>query len=313
MRHTIYPRGSPFAGGRGLVVVLLLLASAGLFGCEESLAPREHFEMPFTIYGVLSPDLDTQSVRLYVPEDFPTLGAPEPLDVDVTSTDLHTGERWAWRDTVLVEPNGQHEYVFWSTFRAAFDRTYRVEVVRRSDGVTSHAEVRIPPPVTVRIDDQGDALLEVYIEGEDFRALKPEAVYGVDKGGGPSCPLVRFPISYEERERRVEQGWLVTFNMVVDQDHILYRYNGVMYDGVTFCAGRCPSLNLRELELHVLVGDAVWDPPGGVFEAHILAQPQALDNVENGFGFIGGGYRIVEPLFPSREAVEDACFTYVWD
>jgi len=139
---------------------ILLLASTGLFGCEENLAPREHFETPFSLYGVLSPDLDTQSIRLYPLEAFPTLGSPERLDV----------------------------------------------------------------------------------EGEDIRTLKPAFEYAVSK---PRCPRLHYNISYQEKERRVEQGWQVNLNLV-----------------------------------------------------------------ENGFGFIGGGYRVTKSLFPSREAVEYACFVY---
>lgn len=94
------------------------------------------------MYGVLTPDRDTQSVRIYLPEDFPTLGSPEPLDVNVTSTDQQSGERRTWKDSVLVQPNGQYEHVFWSPFRAEFNREYRVEAVRRSDGATSFADRR---------------------------------------------------------------------------------------------------------------------------------------------------------------------------
>lgn len=103
---------------RCIVIVLLFAVIAIIVGCEENLAPPEHFDELFTMYGVLSPDLDTQSVRVYPMEDIPTLGSPEPLDVDLTSTDLTTGQRRTWRDTVLAEPDGAHEYVFWSPFRA---------------------------------------------------------------------------------------------------------------------------------------------------------------------------------------------------
>jgi len=294
-----------------VVVIVLVPVSTGLLGCEENLTPRAHYDaVPFTIYGVLSPDLDTQSVRLYVPEDFPSLGSSEPLDVDVSSTDLHTGERRAWRDTVLVEPNGQHEYVFWEPFQVELGHVYRVEVVRRSDGVMSYADVRIPPPVTVRIDDIQPPLgrVDVYIEGEAIRALKPEAEYTVRsihvlEVDTANTGLLRSTFSYEGREQRVEQGWVVTFDLVVDKEKMRFQY---MFDN------KCPVFILHNLELHVLVADATWDPPGGVFDLNTLSQPQTLSNVAGGFGFIGGGYRIERSLFPSREAVEAACFFYVW-
>jgi len=301
---------------RALIVLLVLLpVSAGLLGCEENLAPREPFGRPFSLYGVLSPDLPIQSIRLYPLEDFISLGSPKPPEVDVASTDLHTGERRTWRDTVLVDPNGQHEYIFWSPFRAEFGHTYRVEAVRRSDGATSHAEVRIPPPVRVRlVDDRDASALQVLIEGENIRALKPEAEYAVRAAGAlendtSTVPIFHYVVSYEGRERAVEQGWQVNFNMVVDFGKLVPLYSADIGGPLgKFCEG----LALYGLELHVLVGDAVWDPPGGVFDFDILVHPQTLSNVENGFGFIGGGYRVAESVFPSREAVEYACFVYVW-
>ena len=75
----------------------------------------------------------------------------------------------------------------------------------------------------------------------------------------------------------------------------------------------CHVLALRELNLHVIVGDTAWSPPDGDFDFDILAQPGTLQNVQNGFGFIGGGYRVKQPLYPSRKAVEEACFFYDLD
>jgi hypothetical protein len=74
----------------------------------------------------------------------------------------------------------------------------------------------------------------------------------------------------------------------------------------------CPILDLRQMVLNVLIGDAAWDPPGGVFDPDILSFPSAMSNVENGFGFVGSGYRLSQSLFPPRATVEYACFNYVW-
>jgi len=289
---------------RAILIIIVLLSTAVLPGCRDDLVPREHFETPFTIYGVLSPDLEMQSIRVYQVEDFPTLSSSKPLDVDVFSIDVDTGERTTWRDTVLVEPNGQHEFVFRAPFRAEFGHQYRVEVVRRIDGARSFAEVRVPELVTVRvIDDEDPSFTQVLIEGDDIRALKPVAVYSVDDLG-PSCELIRNQFSYQGREQRVATGWQVDLNMVVDQRDILFNCNGI----TVFPSGPCPQLVLRALDLRVLIGDQMWDPPGGTFDPNILSQPKTMTNVENGFGFIGAGYRVVAPLFPSREAVEYACF-----
>ena len=39
--------------------------------------------------------------------------------------------------------------------------------------------------------------------------------------------------------------------------------------------------------MQIRVLDANWDPPGGVFNPEVLAQPGAYSNVENGYGFFG--------------------------
>lgn len=279
----------------------LLLSVVLLIGCEEDLASHSDTSKPFTMYGVLSPDLDTQSVHVYVPEKFPTLGSSAELDVEVFSTDLESGERRTWTDSLIVQTNGQHEHVFWAPFRAEFDREYRIEAVRSSNGARSYADVRIPPPVTVRIKEETAPLLQVFVEGEDVRVLQPEFEYIV---GSPQRSAGEFSITvdYSAREQQVEEGWKVVANMIVDYEEIRF---------IVRADNRCRQvLALDTLKLHALVGDVAWDPPGGIFDANVLAVPDRMANVENGFGFIGGGYRIAELLFPSREAVESACFVY---
>lgn len=282
-------------GGKGA----LLLSIVFLVGCEEDLASQADTSKPFTLYGVMSPDLDTQAVRIYPVEGVPTLGSPEQLGADVYSINLETGEREIWKDSVLLEPNGQFAHVFWAPFRPEFGRTYRVEAVRRSDGAMSFAEVRIPPPATVRIDESDAPHLHVIVEGEQIRASQPIAEYVIGAGE----PWRRYEVSYVGTEDEIAGGWTVTFNMIVDYD--LIRFHIRSGDG--YCFDYVP---LYGLTLHMLVGDAVWNPPGGLFEPNVLSVGRTMNNVENGYGFIGGGYALEKSLRLSQEAVELACFTY---
>ena len=50
---------------------------------------------------------------------------------------------------------------------------------------------------------------------------------------------------------------------------------------------------LTALGFQVRILDKNWDPPEGVFNLKVLAQPGALSNVNNGYGFFGsiGVYR----------------------
>ncbi len=292
--------------------VVLLLLYAGLIGCTEELTPRDHFEQPFSVFGVLSPDLDTQSVRVYPLENFPTLGTAEALeDIVVTSTDRETGEHRTWQGSVVVEENGQHEFLFEAPFRAAYDRRYLVEVQRRSDGARSFAEVRIPPRATVRIAGEARGKLDVRIEGDGIQALTPEVEYFVRAVNFEVEPGILIPIAYRlaYKRQQVEGGGQVKIDMVADR----WRLQGLYYADTHAMLGvRCRALAVLDMSIHALVGDSVWNPPDGVFDPNVLARPGTLQNVQNGFGFIGGGYRIHEQLRPSREVVEEACLYYTW-
>ncbi len=281
-------------------MLTILLLAAGSAGCEEDPASGVEADVPFSLYGVVSSDLDTQSVRVYPLENTPTFGVPEHLEVDVYSTDLQTGVRRTWGDSTVVDSRGRYGHVFWAPFRAEHGRTYRVEAVRRSDGSTSFTEVRVPAPVTVRIDERDAPLLHVLVEGDGVRMAKPEALYvvGVDE------PAVQYNIRYHGTEQQNHGQWRTTFNMIVDYDFIRFHFAHGPY-----CFSRPP---LFALKLRAQIGDVVWDPPGGAFDPNVLSVGRTMSNVQNGHGFVGGGYFLEAALKPSRETVESACFTYAF-
>lgn len=296
--------------------IALLLLAATFLGCEADLPTRDHFETPFSIYGVLSPDLDTQSVRVYATEDFPSLGSAA-IDAVVTSKDLTTGETRTWKDSAIVDPNGQYEHVFWSPFRAEYGHRYHIEVNRPSDGARASAEARVPTLVTVRLDQSQSPNLYFTIEGDGFLALKPEAVYSLERPPFPPIyyPILTYSISYEGQQEKIADGWMFHIRMHFDHDKVEPWY---LLDTKTQKIPElgCWQLILHHLRFRTVVGDSIWNPPGGVFDAHILSHPKVLShpgvmsNVENGFGFVGGGYRIDEDLNLPRSAVEAACFIY---
>lgn len=282
-----------------------------LLGCEENLAPRGFLDVSYSLYGVLSPDLDTQSVRLYPVEAFPHL-TPESLGVAVASTDLVTGEETVWQESIVSSANGDTEHIFWAPFRAEYGHTYRIEAARPDSPVNTFAEVRIPDPVTVHILDPDTVLFRVSIEGGGIRVFKPEVVYGVRKSlrarTGPAGPVRSIPVSYQGTEQATADGWTIAVNLHLDRWIVQGEYTAEFRSGGI----ACPLLDLIDLELHVVVGDAPWDPPQGVFDPNVLSHHRALTNVQNGFGFIGGGYRIEAPLRPSQMVVEKGCFFYDW-
>ncbi|GAB5520417.1 MAG: hypothetical protein RhofKO_26680 [Rhodothermales bacterium] len=296
---------------RRLLLVCLLPLGLLVLGCEENLAERDLFEAPFTLYGVLSPQLDTQAVRVYPIEDFPTLGTAEPLGATLTSTDLATGEVRTWRDSVLQAPNGQIEHVYWSRFRPAYDTAYRIDIIRDADGAHSHATVHVPPRVHMRLLTPDSLKQRILIETGDFRALTPRVEYTVGWGEFASDPVLRYFVNYAGLEIKAREGWVVDVNFGPERRRIENWY--LADTGSPPPPRPCPYVGLLDFSLHVIVGDSVWNPPGGLFDANVVSEPNTLTNIANGFGFIGAGYTLETHLRPSRKAVEDACYYYVWD
>lgn len=298
-------------------ISIILLTGLFVFGCEEDLNLRADHPEPFTLYGVISPDLDTQAVRVYPIENFSQLALNLPHGITFTSTDLDTGERIIWQDTILTQPSGQQDLAFWSPFRAEFGHRYRVEARRASDGAASFAETHIPAPVTVRITELGspsisEVFLRITVAGEGFRALKPEIAYRIRYTALPHL-IYTYRLSHQGTEFPVEEGWAFDFNFYLDRYNVQGMYNvDLLKRGILPNCIRCSIIDLLDMDLHLVVGNADWDPPFGRFDANLLSHQDALTNVENGLGFVGGGYRIAEDLRPSRKAVEDACFTYIW-
>ena len=285
-------------------------------GCEEDLGLRQEVAEPFTLYGVLSPDLDTQSVYVFPQAAFPGQAHPETLDAVFTSTHVATGEQRVWRDSVVANAIGEPVHIFWSPFRAQYGERYLIEVQRQGDGAQSHAEVRIPPLVRPRLEEPpteafGKSFIKISFDGERLRLLRPEIDYEVQmpqiegsSGGGPRTRLT-IRRTYEGTERPFDSGWQFTFDLGSERFFVQGTYNVELH---ALTGIRCEMIELISMTLHAIVGDSLWDPPKGRFDANLLSHHQALDNVENGLGFVGGGYRIRERIQPSREAIEKACF-----
>lgn len=252
--------------------------------------------------------MDTQSVREYPVEAYPTLGNPDPFSANVYSTDLETGQRLRWNDTLLTEPSGQYSHIFWAPFRAEYGHIYNVEVIRSSDGARTFADVRVPNPVTARIGDQSSArAVELIIEDPNIRALNAEVEYVLGNIFS-TCDILRNTFSYKGQERLVENGWLVEVNLVENRFDLLFDCGGI----TTIPRPYCPPgyVPIHPIDLHLLIGDAAWNPPGGVLSPHIISQPGVMTNVENGFGFVGAGYRTVIRFYPADETLQKACFAY---
>jgi len=64
---------------------------------------------------------------------------------------------------------------------------------------------------------------------------------------------------------------------------------GMVFSILQIQPGRTPVF-LDHIEARVFVVSEEWESPVGSFDPELLVQPGTFSNVENGFGFVGGGY-----------------------
>ncbi len=278
-----------------LIGLLVVTASCG----DTFIDPFDNDGQFFTIYGYLDVIQTEHAVRV-----IPVTRTPEhitspsddqaTIDAVVTSTDLSTGQKITWQHTLEKLDDGTYGHIFRAAFLVQPARSYRLEV-RRSDGATATAETRVPfiseasrfrrDPVQVTPDSV--VTLDVYLSDVPS-PWKIESLYLMGNEtpqGSPYTPLQsRFYVSYgRSGERTDDEGWHVQISISEDQAPVRaaieeFRRQGI-YDDT--------PLVLRSMGIRIRILDANWDPPEGVFDPEVLAQPGRLSNVENGHGFWG--------------------------
>jgi len=264
---------------RRALAPLALAALALLAGCDDEVPVPEDIAAYFTLWGALDPTTDQQAIRVVpiVPvssEGGP--GASPDVEATVTSTDLQTGETVTWRDSVVTFSNGTTGHVFVAGFRPAYDRFYRVEVVR-DDGATTTATLQTPPSVQpARQPTQyplGDVLMAVYWPGAP-QLNDIEVVYTLEDG---DCEVFDYVVPFAGDAEPFEFGWVTTIHLPAESQRVL----GLL--------GNRPHA-VRRMEVRAEVASEDWRPPGGVFDPEVLVEPGTFTNVERGFGLVGGAY-----------------------
>ena len=278
----------------GAWAVLACVLVLSLSACEEDVVAVLGTDLPFSMFGVLTPQQDTQWVRVFPVEGRLEPAPPGPLDARFTSTDLLTGETQVWQDSLIQEGNDQFAHVFWSAFVAPFGRAYRLEVVR-SDGAASGVVVTVPPPASLVMPERTElapAILPVFVQGDVPNLIRIEVTYRYRFRAPTGIEVGTATVSYDGKQRRVTGGWSIDVTPRAD----LRAIQRVLEQTIT--VDRQIGLKLAKLTLQLIVANAEWDPPGGVFDADVLVQPGTLSNVENGFGFVGAGYRLLDTWVP---------------
>jgi hypothetical protein len=262
-----------------------------LAGCDERITAVTGTDLPFTLYGLLSPDLDAQKALIYPVEGTLLPRGTEPLDAVVRSINLETGGEHVWRDSLVTDALGLHEHVFEGPFQAEFGHAYRLTVTR-SDGATSTVETTVPPATNIRTGPAvvypGVVTLPAIVEGGAPHILKPIVVYFVTYravDGGPT--QLDVAVDYNGKQRLTDEGWVVSINLAGDYETI---ERAAVTKELT-ALDRTFGIRIDAIKLQLIVASMEWNPPGGDFDPEVIVQPGTMSNVENGHGFLAAGYR----------------------
>lgn len=298
-----YPSSGGFRRAAG-VACAVMLAIFSLTACEDEVVAVTGTDNPFSMYGVISPQLDSQWVRVFPIEDRLVPAKPEPLDAQVVSTNLTTGEEHIWRDSIIVDFANQYAHVYWAPFAAMYDHSYRIEV-RRADGANSSVMVTVPgraelalgtPQVQagsvvqpVLVDQAVPKLIEIYV---DYRiAYRP-----TDRDQIVTDVVT---VQYVLEHVREGDGWLIPVDLEDDYDAVA----GIVFDELEVGIDQTIGIILLSATTRLIVANEEWDPPAGVFDPEMIVEPGVLDNIENGFGFVGAGYRLQLEWLPPRNII----------
>lgn len=294
--------------GRILYLLTAVTVSFLILGCEENITAVTGTDQAFSLYGVLRPVADTQYISIYPITDLLAPTEPEPLEGTVTATDQTTGESYELRDSLVLEENGHYAHFAWMPIRARYGHTYRIRVENLENQVST-TEVTVPQEASLEIREPEETFSvgvtnPVFVTEEVPRLMNVEVEYHIKFAEGePQATTTRMTVSYNDEPREMDGGWIVDVNLSNDFEKLRSRLQILGDWSVSY------GIALLDMTIRLAVVNEEWDPPGGNFDDDVLVQPGTMSNVENGFGFVGAGYRLEEQWRPSAEYLEAAGWT----
>ncbi len=261
---------------------LLLLFSA----CEDSfIDPFDNDGRYFTIYGFIDELESNHAVRVIPVTRTPArivspTDAAANIDAMVSSTDMRTGQIIVWRHNLEELSDGTYGHIFRASFRPVPGTTYEL-TVERNDGIKTTATTKVPRlPITIPAPDTLFYPYEISPDsGWSQEVYLPDIASPWDIIVTYDLEGVRVRLPYGRPGERTEAGgWRFNIDMSADAPRIR-QYFGISESQ--------PLLLLHAIDLQVRVLDDNWDPPKGIFDPEVLAFPDELSNVENGYGLWG--------------------------
>lgn len=275
--------------GRSLRLILtLVMATLLLTACNDEVNPFIGTELPYTVWGNINPQADTQAVRVFLIDDILQLVNPEPLDAEVRIINLDSGDQHVLRDSVIQLGNGDYRHIFWSAFDVAHLNTYRLEVERSDGQLTRSADIQVPAPITLEVlptdpNAVSELIQRINIIGQPPALPRIEVTYNAFTVTSDRIRLEdnAVTLTYSSGIREVRDTLRLDLDLRADFRAIRANFDENDLGGL---------ICLESVDLNVHVGNASWESPIGVFDANFLVEPGSLSNIENGFGFFGAGY-----------------------
>ncbi len=284
--------------------VFPIVACVALVSCEDPLIDPFVTGKHFTVYGYLNAFDQDHSLRVIAvrrsPEAIDRPVSPQAeIDADVSTTDLTSNVTIRWTHNLVQLDDGTYGHVFTSRFVVRQGHRYRL-VVQRSDGAESTAETEVPnlsQPIVSPAVITPDSVTQDLTWPEAGVPERIEIAYCAKPVGSFSCNDI--VINYGRAGRRTESGWVVP--VALGRDLLFVRQQlGVASSLI---------LELSSVEMRFTSLDKNWNAPTGDFDPDVFAQPSALTNVENGFGFWGAVARSIHAWMPDERAL--SAFGYV--
>ncbi len=259
--------------------LLALLSLAALAaGCNDSVAPTLDTGRPFTMWGVLDPTESLQGIRV-VPIGLvlDESGSTPPLDARVESVDVATGERVAWRDSLVRFASGATGHVFVASFQPRYDALYEVTATR-SDGAASRVRVRTPPavePIALEVTS-ANVLPVLFTQAPSLNIVH---VTYVVQMAGCGYDQATFDVPIDGGTYPFDYGWRVDLPL------------GTLAARLRSHFETQSAMALVSAKVEGFVSNTEWRPIFGTpYDPEILVEPGTIENVENGFGFVGAGF-----------------------
>ena len=255
-------------------------------GCDEAfIDPFKNDGKYYTVYGYLDESKNfsagaRQAIRV-IPVTRRAAQINDPngpaadFDGRVFLTDVNLEQtREIPRELRELQP-GVWGHIFETALFVQPNHVYRLEIVR-SDGIIASAETRVPATSSMRIEQELPLVnADTTVITQEVRIAGARSLWHADliyysDGGGSCFTATANVVSYGRAGTREGDSWRMQLNISDD-------LAALGLSNTTIC-----SMGLRARIL-----DDAWVFPDTTLDLEALTLPQALTNVDNGYGFFG--------------------------